>query len=49
MPETTPKKPEPPKVEELAAEVVALAQSRLMADLRFLSPSLEQLRPRCPG
>ena len=45
MPETTPQKPEKPKIEELAAEVVALAQSRLMADLRFLSPSLEQLRP----
>lgn len=45
MPEQNPTKPDTSKIQELAAEVVALAQSRLMADLRFLSPSLEQLRP----
>ena len=40
--------PEPdrsPTPDELAAQVMSLAQSRLTADLRFLSSSLEQLRP----
>lgn len=34
-----------PTVDELAAQVLLLAQSRLTADLRFLSSSLEQLKP----
>lgn len=34
-----------PEINDLAAQVVTLAQSRLTADLRFLSSSLEQLRP----
>ena len=34
-----------PAVDELAAQVLTLAQSRLTADLRFLSSSLEQLKP----
>lgn len=37
--------PEAPDIAALAAQVVTLAQSRLTADLRFLSSSLEQLRP----
>lgn len=34
-----------PTAEGLAVQVLTLAQSRLTADLRFLSSSLEQLRP----
>lgn len=34
-----------PALDELAAQVLMLAQSRLTADLRFLSSSLEQLKP----
>ena len=37
--------PQDHTVEELAAEVLALAHSRLTADLRFLSASLERLHP----
>ena len=37
--------PQDHTVEELAAEVLALAHSRLTADLRFLSSSLERLHP----
>ena len=37
--------PDAPDIAALAAQVVTLAQSRLTADLRFLSSSLEQLRP----
>ena len=34
-----------PAADELAAQVLLLAQSRLTADLRFLSSALEQLKP----
>ena len=34
-----------PAADELAAQVLLLAQSRLPADLRFLSSALEQLKP----
>ena len=42
-----------PTREQLAQQVLQLAQSRLLADLRFLSPALERLRtaeyPELPG
>ena len=39
-----------PTRQQLAQQVLELAQSRLLADLRFFSPSLEKLRPAaCSG